>query len=75
MNISVVRERNPVPPVRSVVIVLTKAEAVELQKCITSSHSLQKCITSSHITTVKDRLYDLLTQTFRVEGISGGIYV
>ena len=65
MNISVVRERNPVPPVRSVVIVLTKAEAVELQKCITSSHSR----------TVKDRLYDLLTQTFRVEGISGGIYV
>mgnify|MGYP001567587727 FL=1 len=65
MNISVVRERNPVPPVRSVVIVLTKAEAVELQKCITSSH----------ITTVKDKLYDLLTQTFRVEGISGGIYV
>lgn len=65
MNISVVRQASPVPPVRSVVIVLTKEEAVKLQRCITSSHS----------TTVKDRLYDLLTQTFRTEGIEGGIYV
>ena len=65
MTISVVREHNPVPPVRSVVIVLTKKEAVELQRSITSSH----------VTVVKDRIYDLLTQTFRTEGISGGIYV
>ena len=65
MNISVVRGPTPRPPIRSITIVLTKEEAVKLQRCITSSHS----------TTVKDQLYDLLTQTFRVEGISGGIYV
>mgnify|MGYP001560422436 CR=1 FL=1 len=62
MNISVVREPNPVPPVRSVVIVLTKEEAVELQRCIISVH----------ITPLKYRLFDSLTQMFRVEGISGG---
>ena len=65
MNISVVRGPTPSPPIRSITIVLTKEEAVKLQRCITSSHS----------TTVKDRLYDLLTQTFRTEGIEGGIYV
>lgn len=66
MNISVVRVPRPRQPlVRSVVIVLTKEEAVALQRSITSSHHA----------VVKDKIYDLLTQTFRVEGISDGIYV
>ena len=64
MNVSVVRQAPIVPPVRSVVVVLTKEEAVELQRTITSCH----------LNPVKDRLYDALRQTFIAEGLGGYTY-
>lgn len=64
MNCSVVREK-VIPPVQSVVLVLTQAEAVELQRTITSANSAP----------IKDRVFDALTKTFRTEAIDGGIYV
>ncbi len=65
MNCSVIGERPIIPPIKSVLLVLTQEEAVELQRCITSTH----------IDPIKDRVYDVLTQTFRTEGINGGFYV
>ena len=55
MNCSVVRKTPAVPAVRSVVLCLTVDEAIQLQRVITSQHHAS----------IKDRVFDALTQIFR----------